>query len=67
MDDCITELTWLQQLVGELGVSLPSAPTVYCDNISTTYLALNLIIHARTKHIELDVRFVRERVASGHL
>lgn len=63
--DCIAEFTWLQQLHGELRVSLPHAPLVYYDNISATYVALNLILHALTKHIELDVHFVRECVASS--
>lgn len=60
MTDCVAEFTWLQQLLGEIGISLSSVPMVYCDNILATYLALNPSFHARTKHIELDVYFVRE-------
>lgn len=67
MVDCVAELTWIQQLLGEIGVPLSSPYTVYCDNISTTYLALNSVFHARTKHIELDVHFVCEQVGSGRL
>ncbi|XP_019246536.1 PREDICTED: uncharacterized protein LOC109226198 [Nicotiana attenuata] len=33
----------------------------------TIYLAHNPVQHARTKHIEIDVHFVREKVASGTL
>lgn len=67
MVDCVTEVTWLQQHLGEICVFLPSVPTVYWDNISATYLTLNIVFHARTEYIELDVHFVWERVASGHL
>jgi hypothetical protein len=35
---------------------------VYCDNISAVYLSTKPIQHQRTKHIEIDLHFVRERV-----
>lgn len=40
---------------------------VYCDNISAVYMAANPVHHRRTKHIELDIHFVREKVALGQL
>lgn len=39
--------------------------SIFCDNISATYMADNPVFHARTRHIELDYRYVRERVALG--
>lgn len=37
-------------------------PVLWCDNLSTVLLSANPIQHARTKHIELDLFFVREKV-----
>jgi hypothetical protein len=61
------EVTWLQSLLRELGLFLPNSPTLWCDNIGATYLTANPVFHARTKHIEIDLHFVREKVASGCL
>jgi hypothetical protein len=39
----------------------------FCDNISSVYMSRNPVHHRRTKHIELDIHFVREKVAIGEL
>ncbi len=52
-------------MLQELGVFLKAPPTLWCDNISATYLTANPVFHARTKHIEIDLHFVRDKVASG--
>jgi histone deacetylase 1/2 len=57
------EVMWIQTLLMELGVSAPKAATLWCDNIGAKYLSSNPVFHARTKHIEVDYHFVRERVA----
>jgi hypothetical protein len=40
---------------------------VYCDNISTIYLYSNPIQHPLMKHVEIDLHFIREKVAIGHV
>ena len=44
---------------------MASASVVYCDNVSTVYLSTNPVQHQRTKHVEIDLHFVREWVAIG--
>jgi len=46
-----------------LKVPHPPAARLWCDNLGAKYLSANPIFHARTKHIEIDFHFVRERVA----
>ncbi|CAA7394761.1 unnamed protein product [Spirodela intermedia] len=46
----------------ELGMLLSSSPTLWCDNIGVTYLAVNSVFLARTKHIEI-VHFVQDQLA----
>ena len=61
------KLSWIQQLLEELHVSLPSPPLLWCDNTSSIALASNPIFHARTKHIVVDYHYVRELVLAGSL
>lgn len=57
-----TEVIWIQTLLQELRVPLPQKPTLWCDNLSTVALSANPVFHSRSKHFELDLHFVRERV-----
>jgi histone deacetylase 1/2 len=57
------EVIWLETLLKELGIKLSERPCMWCDNMGATYLSANHVFHARTKHIEIDFHFVRERVA----
>ncbi|KAK1424826.1 hypothetical protein QVD17_20164 [Tagetes erecta] len=64
--DTVAELTWLQTLLKELRVHTKST-TLWCDNLGATYLSANPVFHARTKHVEVDFHFVREKVAQREL
>ena len=61
----IAESCWVHQLLQELHRPISSATIIYCDNVSAVYLSANPVQHRRTKHIELDIHFVREKVALG--
>ena len=65
--NAVAECTWLRQLLRELHCNVPKATVAYCDNVSSVYMARNPVHHRRTKHIELDIHFVREKVALGEL
>ena len=61
------ELCWIRMLLRDLGVFLPQLPLLWCDNVSALVIASNPVFHARTKHIEVDYHFVRERVLKRDL
>jgi hypothetical protein len=61
----VAEARWLRQLLVELHNSLSWVTLVYCNNVSAVYLSTNPVQHQRTKHVEIDLHFVRERVVVG--
>ncbi|GJU97561.1 ribonuclease H-like domain-containing protein [Tanacetum coccineum] len=63
----VAETAWILNLLLELHAPLTTATLVYCDNISAVYLSTNPVQHQRTKHIEIDIHFVRDYVASGQV
>ncbi|GJV01464.1 ribonuclease H-like domain-containing protein [Tanacetum coccineum] len=65
--NAVAETAWLRNLLLELHISLFTATLVYCDNVSAIYLTANPVQHQRTKHIEIDIHFVRDKVAKGQV
>src|ERR1044072_6409923 len=62
----VAELLWIQSLLTELHISFQS-PKILCDNISTVTFTHNPVLHTRTKHMALDIFFVREKVLNKSL
>ena len=56
------ELTWIGKLLTDIGYISPTIPQLWCDNLSAISLAKNPLFHARTKHVELDYHYIREKV-----
>jgi len=63
----VSESCWLRNLLLELHCPIHKATLVYCDNVSAIYLFGNPVQHLRTKHIEMDIHFVREKVVWGQV
>ncbi|KAH0751494.1 hypothetical protein KY285_004642 [Solanum tuberosum] len=63
----LAETNWVTNLLKELHVSLPQAPTIYCDNVGATYLCANPVFHSRMKHIAVDFHFVRKQVQQNQV
>lgn len=66
LSNATVEISWVQSVLHELGITT-SPPLLLCDNVSATYIATNLVLHQRTKHIEVDLHFIREKVARKQL
>lgn len=58
----VAEIMWIQSLLQEINMFRPPPPLIHRDNLSTVLLAANHVLHSRTKHLELDLFFVCEKV-----
>ncbi|GJX40863.1 ribonuclease H-like domain-containing protein [Tanacetum coccineum] len=63
----VAETAWIRNLLCELYTPLFTATLVYCDNVNAVYMSANPVQHQRIKHIEIDIHFVRDFVASGQV
>ena len=61
----VADASWLLQLLAELYSTLTKSTLIYYDNVSAVYLSTNPVQHQRTKHVEINLHFVRDRVAVG--
>ncbi|KAG8476370.1 hypothetical protein CXB51_033259 [Gossypium anomalum] len=62
-----SDAAWLTSLLTELKLSSVDPPKVWCDNSSTVAVAANPVLHSKFKHVEIDLFFVREKVANREL
>jgi hypothetical protein len=61
----VAKACWLWQLLQHLHAPLSKSTLIYCDNVSAVYLTTNPIQHQHTKHVEIDLHFIRELVVIG--
>ena len=62
-----SESTWMSSLLQNLGISQTKLAILYCDNLSVVHLSVNHVFNNRSKHIEVDYHYVRERITFGVL
>ncbi|GJV66933.1 ribonuclease H-like domain-containing protein [Tanacetum coccineum] len=65
--NAVAETSWIRNLLRELHTPLFTTNLVYCDNVSAVYMSANPVQHQHTKHIEIDIYFVRDKVTACHV
>ena len=53
---------WLVSLFSELGFKSRHTPIIWGDNMAAKSIAENPVFHSCTKHFEIDLHFIREKV-----
>ena len=62
MTKSVCEILWLHQLLIEVGIETPVLAKLWYDKQVALHIAFNPVFHERTKHIEIDCHFVREKI-----
>ena len=65
MTQSVCEITWIHQLLMEVGIETSVQAKVWCDNRAAIYIASNPVFHEWTKHIEINFHFVHEKIQLG--
>ena len=58
---------WLRTILQELGFKLEGPTTLNTDNQSAIQFAKNSGFHTRSKHIDIQYHFVREKIISNEI
>ncbi|KZV22301.1 Cysteine-rich RLK (receptor-like protein kinase) 8 [Dorcoceras hygrometricum] len=61
----LCELIWIRRVLQELKMDVPHPMQLFCDNKSTISIAHNPVHHDRTKHVEVDRHFIKEKLDAG--
>jgi Reverse transcriptase (RNA-dependent DNA polymerase) len=61
----ICDLLWLKKLVSKLGFEPKDPMKLFCDNKAAIDISHNPVQHDRTKHIEVDRYFIKEKLDSN--
>ena len=66
MSVCLSEMLWVKNLLSELKL-MKGTLKLWCDNKSALCIATNPVQHDRTKHVDIDRFFIKERLDDGTL
>ena len=60
--EAVKETMWLRHLLHDIGLTQRNATVVHEDNAACIKMASNKVVSGRTKHMEIKMHFVRERL-----
>jgi hypothetical protein len=66
MSQAAREATWMLRMLKELGTNVQFVK-IFADNQGAIALTKNPVFHNRSKHIDVQYHYIREKVADGEL
>nr|GEV64781.1 putative reverse transcriptase, RNA-dependent DNA polymerase [Tanacetum cinerariifolium] len=61
----LAEALWIRNLLSEIGYHSTQTSKIMCDNKAAIQISENPVQHDRTKHIEVDRHFIKEKLENG--
>ena len=64
LESTLAKVIWLIGMFRDLGIEMKLTMKLYCDSKAALQIAANPVFHERTKHIDIDCHFIREKIQS---
>ena len=61
----LAEVLWIKKLLTEIGFPPTKTSRIMCDNKAAIQISENPVQHDRTKHVEVDRHFIKEKLEAG--
>ena len=61
----LAEILWIRKLLTEIGYPPTQSSKIMCDNEAAIQISENPVQHDRTKHVEVDRHFIKEKLETG--
>ena len=65
MSETAWEMVWLRSFLEDLGISSPFPMPFHCDSQASIFITGNATFHERTKNIEIECHYIRDKIMSG--
>ncbi|GJS91148.1 ribonuclease H-like domain-containing protein [Tanacetum coccineum] len=64
MNNVTCEVIWILKILTELNIETSLLVPLHCDNSFAIQITANPVFHERTKHFEIELYFLREKVSA---
>ncbi|GJZ16121.1 hypothetical protein Tco_0551798 [Tanacetum coccineum] len=61
---CCANILWMKSQLTDYDIIYKKVP-IFCDNTSAIAISNNLVLHSRTKHIDIRYHFIRDHILKG--
>ncbi|GJU41696.1 retrovirus-related pol polyprotein from transposon TNT 1-94 [Tanacetum coccineum] len=63
---CCANILWIKSQITDNDIIYEKVP-IFCDNTSAIVISNNLVLHSRTKHIDIRYHFIRDHILKGDI
>jgi len=63
---CCAQVLWMKTQLTDYGLKYDHIP-IYCDSQSAIAIAVNLVNHSRSKHIDVRYHFLKDHIEKGDI
>ncbi|GKE78348.1 hypothetical protein Tco_1544468 [Tanacetum coccineum] len=63
---CCASILWMKSQLSDYEIRYKMVP-IFCDNTNAIAISNNLVLHSRTKHIDIRYHFIRDYILKGDI